>query len=63
MKHGLGAWYGTKKDSYIGEWKMGKPDGYGVHKWYNGNNYFKVNKKICKNIKILKFKDLYLIFI
>lgn len=36
MKHGSGIWRGTKNDSYIGEWKFGKADGYGVHTWING---------------------------
>ncbi len=36
MKHGLGMWRGTKNDSYTGEWKFGKADGYGVHIWING---------------------------
>jgi len=36
MKHGSGIWRGSKNDSYIGEWKFGKPDGYGVHTWVNG---------------------------
>lgn len=37
MKHGSGMWRGPKGDSYIGEWKFGKADGYGVHVWLNGN--------------------------
>ena len=36
MKHGSGIWRGIKNDSYIGEWKFGKPDGNGVHTWVNG---------------------------
>ncbi len=43
-KHGSGMWRGTKGDSYIGEWKIGKADGYGVHTWINGN--LTINKKI-----------------
>jgi len=27
---------GIKGDSYTGEWKFGKPDGYGTHRWVNG---------------------------
>jgi hypothetical protein len=34
-------WRSIKGDSYIGEWKLGKADGYGVH--------------ICKKIKIDNF--------
>ncbi len=26
-------------DSYIGEWKNGFADGYGVHIWVNGDRY------------------------
>lgn len=40
MKHGSGIWRGHKNDSYIGEWKFGKPDGYGVHTWINGTKYY-----------------------
>lgn len=36
MKHGSGIWRGSKGDSYIGEWKFGNADGYGVHTWLNG---------------------------
>ena len=36
MKHGLGMWRGQKGDSFTGEWKFGKADGYGVHIWVNG---------------------------
>jgi len=47
MKHGSGVWKGLKGDSYIGEWKFGKADGYGVniiiilkvHTWINGDKY------------------------
>lgn len=28
---------GIHGDSYIGEWKNSKADGYGVHIWKNGN--------------------------
>lgn len=30
---------GVKGDSYTGEWKFGKPDGHGIHRWVNGNNH------------------------
>ena len=40
MKHGNGIWRGCKNDSYIGEWKFGKADGYGVHTWTNGFFFF-----------------------
>lgn len=36
LKHGSGIWKGSKGDSYLGEWKAGKPDGYGVYTWVNG---------------------------
>ena len=39
IKHGSGVWKGNKGDSYIGEWKFGKADGYGVHTWINGDKY------------------------
>ena len=32
-------WVGAKKDSYIGEWRNGKVDGFGVHTWTNGDRY------------------------
>lgn len=32
-------WKGAKGDSYVGEWKFGKADGYGVHVWINGDRY------------------------
>lgn len=32
-------WRGQRGDSYKGEWKFGKPEGYGVHTWPNGDNY------------------------
>lgn len=32
-------WKGVKGDSYVGEWRMGKADGYGVHVWTNGDRY------------------------
>jgi hypothetical protein len=39
-----GMWRGVKGDSYIGEWKFGKADGYGVHKWINSKkNNFLIN--------------------
>ena len=36
MKHGYGVWKGIFNDSYIGEWKNNKTEGYGVHVWKNG---------------------------
>ena len=33
-------------DTYIGEWKQGKADGYGVHSWANGDRY-EGEWKIC----------------
>ena len=36
LRHGSGIWKGNKGDSYIGEWKLGKADGMGVHIWING---------------------------
>lgn len=35
MKHGSGMWKGLRNDSYMGQWKQGKPNGYGVHVWNN----------------------------
>lgn len=32
-------WQGSKGDSYIGEWRMSKAEGYGVHVWVNGDRY------------------------
>jgi len=32
-------WQGAKGDSYIGEWRMSKAEGYGVHVWVNGDRY------------------------
>lgn len=32
-------WQGKNGDSYIGEWKQGKAEGYGVHTWINGDRY------------------------
>lgn len=32
-------WRGTEGDSYIGEWRNGKVDGYGIHVWSNGDKY------------------------
>ena len=34
MKHGSGIWKGLKGDSYIGEWKYSKADGYGVNLYF-----------------------------
>jgi len=42
LRHGSGIWKGNKGDSYIGEWKLGKADGMGVHIWVNG---FLIEKK------------------
>ena len=39
MKHGTGMWSGATGDSYVGEWKFGKADGFGVHLWINGDRY------------------------
>ena len=39
MKHGSGVWTSSytksNPDTYIGEWRSGKVDGYGVHIWSN----------------------------
>jgi hypothetical protein len=32
-------WKGVNGDSYIGEWKDSRADGYGVHVWSNGDRY------------------------
>ena len=39
-------WKGNCGDSYIGEWKQGKTDGYGVHKYLNGDLYILYNEFI-----------------
>ena len=39
MKHGTGIWKGMQGDSYLGEWKNGKADGYRVDTWLNGDIY------------------------
>lgn len=44
LRHGSGIWKGNKGDSYIGEWKLGKADGMGVHIWVNGF-FFKVIRR------------------
>lgn len=44
LRHGYGVWKRFDKkdnekvcDSYIGEWRYGKAEGYGVHVWNNGD--------------------------
>jgi len=32
MKHGQGVWNGTKGESYQGDWRFSKADGYGLYK-------------------------------
>ncbi|CDW89395.1 UNKNOWN [Stylonychia lemnae] len=49
IRHGKGVWKRQNKnssvaengiiDSYVGEWKNGKADGFGVHTWSNGDQY------------------------
>ena len=39
LKHGKGADYFNNGDNYRGEYKNGKPDGYGVYTWANGSTY------------------------
>lgn len=39
LKHGKGADYFANGDNYRGEYKSGKPDGYGVYTWANGSAY------------------------
>lgn len=43
QKHGSGIWTSSctlsQPDTYIGEWKNGKVDGYGVHTWSKFCNY------------------------
>ena len=51
-------WKGRYGDSYIGEWKLGKTDGYGVHKYINGIFFYWKILKILKTFK--KKKKLYL---
>lgn len=56
MRHGYGVWKRLNKnsdqkyqDSYIGEWRNGKAEGYGVHTWSNGDRYEGEWKKCMKN--------------
>lgn len=59
MKHGSGIWRGNKGDSYLGEWKFGKADGYGVHTWVNGDRYegqFKQCLKVQIDILFLAWR-------
>lgn len=44
IRHGKGVWKKSnknletgKQDSYVGEWKNSKADGFGVHTWSNGD--------------------------
>lgn len=53
MKHGSGMWRGLRNESYLGEWKFGKTDGYGVHIWINGIHFKIINFQLI--IYILKF--------
>ncbi len=40
MKDGYGVWKGSNDvESYIGQWKASKAEGYGVHVWQNGDRY------------------------
>lgn len=39
QKHGKGADYFNNGDTYRGDYKNGKPDGYGVYTWSNGSSY------------------------
>jgi hypothetical protein len=32
-------WKGIEGDSYIGEWRYSRAEGYGVHVWKNGDRY------------------------
>jgi len=32
MKHGQGVWNGMKGESYQGDWRFSKADGYGLYK-------------------------------
>ena len=32
-------WKGPSGETYIGEWKASKADGYGIHTWPNGDKY------------------------
>ena len=38
LKHGEGFWKG-KNEYYKGNWKKGKPDGFGIYKWANKGEY------------------------
>jgi len=46
---------GIKGDSYTGEWKFGKPDGYGTHRWVNGKKSRKFTNIFENFTLFLKF--------
>lgn len=39
LKHGQGEEYFENGDHFIGDYKNGKPNGYGEYYWSNGNFY------------------------
>ena len=40
LKHGHGVWTSADGcDSFIGEWRHSKAEGYGIHQWKNGDRY------------------------
>ncbi len=39
MRHGNGTDFFKNGDVYVGQYKYGKPDGFGQYKWQNGNTY------------------------
>ena len=48
LKHGKGTDIFANKDTYVGEYKLGKPDGEGTYSWSNGATYvgqFKLGMK------------------
>jgi hypothetical protein len=52
-----------KGDCYMGEWKDGGADGYGVHVWINGDRYegqFKHNLKNGQGKEVFSNGDVYI---
>ena len=38
-RHGSGIWIGPQGDCYEGDWRLGKPEGFGVYTSINGDVY------------------------
>jgi len=39
LRHGNGSDFFSNGDSFVGQYYLGKPEGYGMYKWENGNTY------------------------